>query len=136
MHRDKLKRYPPDWKAISTNIRVHRAKDRCERCGLQNGQLIKRAKDGSYRDATDDERRLITYLNEKTKLKLHVAIKRVGLIKIVLTVAHLDHDESNCTAENLLCVCQRCHFNIDKLDNLARRKTSIALIRKQLSLLL
>ena len=33
--------------------------------------------------------------------------------KVVLTVAHLDHDESNCRDENLRALCQRCHNTYD-----------------------
>ena len=34
--------------------------------------------------------------------------------KVVLTVAHLDHDETNCAAENLKALCQRCHLAYDQ----------------------
>lgn len=31
-------RYPADWKARSRFVRFYRARNRCERCGAQNGQ--------------------------------------------------------------------------------------------------
>jgi hypothetical protein len=34
--------------------------------------------------------------------------------KVVLTVAHLDHDIGNNNPENLKHLCQRCHLNHDK----------------------
>ena len=40
------------------------------------------------------------------------------LVKIVLTVAHLDHDTTHNTDDNLACLCQRCHLNYDRAHNL------------------
>lgn len=34
--------------------------------------------------------------------------------RVVLTVAHLDHDTTNNTRENLRALCQRCHLRYDK----------------------
>jgi len=42
--------------------------------------------------------------------------------KVVLTVAHLDHDIKNNRFSNLAALCQRCHFEHDRKDNLIRRK--------------
>lgn len=33
--------------------------------------------------------------------------------KVILTVAHLDHDPQNCADENLKALCQRCHLRHD-----------------------
>lgn len=33
--------------------------------------------------------------------------------RVVLTVAHLDHDPANCADENLRAWCQRCHLTYD-----------------------
>ena len=33
--------------------------------------------------------------------------------KVILTVAHLDHKPENCTDENLMAMCQKCHLNYD-----------------------
>lgn len=33
--------------------------------------------------------------------------------RVVLTVAHLDHVESNCSDDNLRALCQRCHLTYD-----------------------
>lgn len=33
--------------------------------------------------------------------------------KVVLTVAHLDHNPQNCADENLRALCQRCHLRYD-----------------------
>ena len=33
--------------------------------------------------------------------------------KVVLTVAHLDHDPANCTEDNMRALCQKCHNGYD-----------------------
>lgn len=33
--------------------------------------------------------------------------------KVVLTVAHLDHDPTHCDDSNLAAMCQRCHLTYD-----------------------
>ena len=40
--------------------------------------------------------------------------------RVVLTVAHLDHDPMNCARENLRALCQRCHLAYDLKMHLAR----------------
>jgi hypothetical protein len=85
--------YPKDWKAISLRIR-ERAGDRCE-CNGECGRFH-----GNYR-----------------------ADKRCGAnqgcghpvtgSKVVLTVAHLNHQPEDCRDENLKAMCQRCHLAYD-----------------------
>lgn len=42
--------------------------------------------------------------------------------RVVLTVAHIDHDKSNNRFSNLAALCQRCHLNHDRHQhNLSRR---------------
>jgi 5-methylcytosine-specific restriction endonuclease McrA len=33
--------------------------------------------------------------------------------RVVLTVAHLDHNPQNCADDNLRALCQRCHLTYD-----------------------
>jgi len=35
------------------------------------------------------------------------------IVRIVLTVAHLDHQPENCDRANLKALCQRCHNSYD-----------------------
>ena len=39
--------------------------------------------------------------------------------KVVLTTAHLDHDEGNGARENLAALCQRCHLRHDHKQHMA-----------------
>lgn len=34
-------------------------------------------------------------------------------VKIILTIAHLNHEPEDCRAENLKALCQRCHNRYD-----------------------
>jgi 5-methylcytosine-specific restriction endonuclease McrA len=42
--------------------------------------------------------------------------------KVVLTVAHLDHQPENCDSANLRAWCQRCHNTYDAPHRAANRK--------------
>lgn len=48
--------------------------------------------------------------------------ERCDATKVVLAVAHVDHDEANNAPANLLALCQRCHLKLDAADNAARRR--------------
>lgn len=37
--------------------------------------------------------------------------------RVVLTIAHMDHDEENADPENLRALCQRCHLAWDRLHH-------------------
>lgn len=82
---DQRARYPSDWKAISLRIRKDRAKWRCE--GSPGHYPDCRARNGLPHPVTGS--------------------------KVVLTVAHLDHQPENVSDENLMAMCQRCHLTYD-----------------------
>ena len=42
--------------------------------------------------------------------------------RVVLACCHLDHDPTNNDAANLAALCQHCHLEHDRLDNLRRRR--------------
>ena len=44
---------------------------------------------------------------------------------VVLTVAHLDHDPTNCDPDNLRALCQRCHSGYDAPGRAWRRKYKV-----------
>ncbi len=117
-------RYPQNWRAISLSIR-RRAGDVCEcsgecgdahdggRCSAPNGQTIQRVEGdpAMWRPHNHTE---------------SCAVTRCGATKVILTVAHLDHDEQHNDPGNLLAVCSRCHFGIDRTDNANRRRQNLA----------
>lgn len=42
--------------------------------------------------------------------------------KVILTVAHLDHNKQNNDEDNLRALCQRCHLNHDREQHVYNRK--------------
>ena len=101
---ENLAKYPANWKAISLSIR-ERDGNKCKFCGVANGTY-------GYRDIKTGQFVSIDEIAEGAEW-----IDALDLsdrpIKIVLTVAHLDHNEANCEGSNLAALCQRCHLTYD-----------------------
>jgi hypothetical protein len=116
------KQYHPNWKAISLRIRKERAGDKCEWCGVPNGSIGNRGKDGKW--YTGEE---ISNMNSDCGWALfgHLA-EPYRTFKIVLTVAHLDHDKANNEDSNLAALCQRCHLNYDRPRHVENRRRNAA----------
>ena len=98
-------RYPKDWKAISARIRT-RSHGQCEchgECGL-------------HRDHPGPRR-----CQERQG-----DLARWAKGRVVLTVAHLDHQPENCADDNLKAMCQRCHNRYDS----PHRRTNAARTRR------
>ena len=93
------KKYHPDWKQIRAAI-LERDGNRCKFCGVGNHWIGFRRESGEF--VTAKEMTLAECLDSKIKT-----------IKIVLTVAHLDHDIANNDHGNLAALCQRCHLRYD-----------------------
>lgn len=114
-------RYPKDWPLISHRIR-ERASHRCEQCGVANHALGGRSTDGTFLPAqptgTDGIRVTWPRPGEHAWCGRGDRAEHLRIIRIVLTVAHLDHTPENCADANLRCWCQRCH---NLYDAAARR---------------
>lgn len=106
--------YPKNWRDIAYQIRVIRAKNKCENCNLENGAIIKRNKNGHYREATDDEKKFFEIQRSKSPAVERETLKRFKFTRIVIEVAHLDHNPTNVVPNNLKALCQRCHLIHDK----------------------
>lgn len=104
--------YPANWKEISLRIRSERAGNKCEQCSAPNGETVMRHKDGSAYTLIDGQTfdavtgEFLGYIRGSELPAGH-------FVKIVLTVAHLDHDPTNCADENLKAWCQKCHLSYD-----------------------
>lgn len=117
-------RYPSNWKEIRNAV-LERAGHRCEWCGVLNHSRGMRDRFGTFHNAdqafTPQE---LLYLFGDTTMKV---------IRIVLTIAHLDHTPENCDPKNLAALCQRCHCGYDAQHHaLSRMETR----RKKLELAL
>lgn len=95
-------KYPANWKDIRRSI-LSRASHRCEKCGLLNGWI-------GYRDDGGKFHFVASWGNVKD-WEGHAT--GFHLIKIVLTIAHLDHSPENCDPSNLRAWCQKCHLTHD-----------------------
>ena len=122
------KKYPPNWKTEIRPRILKRAKNCCEQCGVENKKLILRGNikgldvyqdlDGYIYDAKTSKKIGENYLGK---------VDEGGdneVIKIVLTIAHLDHDETNwdVTDDRLKALCQKCHLAYDAPEKAKRRR--------------
>ena len=109
-------RYPKDWKTVRARI-LERAGHKCESCGVVDGAVGGRTGDGTWVYAQPG----CGAANAGTYPKPG-AVGFCGppgsglvlpLVRIVLTIAHLDHTPENCEPSNLRAWCQRCHNRYD-----------------------
>lgn len=89
--------YPADWKQIRAAI-LARSGNACEHCGVANYAVGWRDKGGEFYKLSEDNGHLVEPEN---------------IIRIVLTVAHLDHDITSNEPSNLRALCQQCHLRHD-----------------------
>jgi hypothetical protein len=119
------KEYPKDWKIIRQRILL-RADNKCEFCGLPNNSLIHRTGKG-----INDW----VYWPEGMESECS-SIDGLKSTKVVLTIAHLDHDKSNenVSDDRLKALCQKCHLQYDMPRHIQNRKNNLDKKRNQNSL--
>lgn len=135
------KKYPPDWEQRRERIlqRAGQVLDKtgailkqacCEKCGVENRAFVFRGilhgkEVFQYADA-----RIYNYPSGKfLKIDEYFPIEPASgdpaqsAIEIVLTIAHLDHDETNWSVkdERLAAYCQQCHLRYDAPEKRRRR---------------
>ena len=118
------KEYHTKWKLISWLIRIRRAKNKCEKCGIGNYQVKRFLKSGDI-EISNYKSDQPNYTAACIHAQILNNINPDGLGKwsvIVLTVAHLDHDKENNRFNNLAALCQRCHLQHDIRHHAANRK--------------
>lgn len=102
-------KYPPNWKTEIRPAILKRAGNRCEKCGVENGVF-------GYRDKAGVFHRSEGLQAEADVLDGH------RVFRIVLTVAHLNHDRTDNRPENLAALCQRCHLLHDREQHRETRR--------------
>jgi len=114
---ENLDRYPSDWAEIRARIQ-QRAKNCCEFCGVRNWALGARDSDGNFHPAhpTGEESLKLVFPKPGERWWCGKGGPQhfLRIIRIVCTVAHLDHVPENCDESNLKFLCQRCHLHHDK----------------------
>ena len=121
-------KYPPDWKEIRERI-LKRAGNQCEECGLKNYAIGYRSKKGTFYSIDYLAYQLNEFGNDFFADELsHIDIDDMP-IKIILTIAHLDHDEENHNVKDdrLKALCQRCHLIYDVPEKKKRLRNKKAI---------
>ena len=117
------RKYPPDWKKTVERIRK-RSEDKCEICGLNNHSYVfsvpmwvKDVENGKARY----KRKMIWFRSEGDAIRESNG-KSYKKVKVILTTAHLDHDETNheVSDDRLLHLCQACHLRMDAKEKYRR----------------
>lgn len=120
-----MNKYPPDWKEKRERI-LKRAKNCCENCGLKNKAnvwSIKLYNEGCRVWVEKWDEAMIKAMSSGwgsiIGVKPYPIIKPV---KVVLTIAHLDHDEENwdVSDDRLMAMCQACHLKYDAKEKYRR----------------
>lgn len=106
------------WPAIRAAIREQRAGLACE-CSGQCGDRHQEGRCGA---------RHLTWICRRPDRPAEYTVAERGLVvdgvrarRIIIGVAHLDHDPTNNSHSNLLAVCQRCHLLHDRQQHTATR---------------
>ena len=137
--------YPIDWTELSHAVRFGRAKGCCEGCGRPHGRTVAHlsrkavaGRRGLWWDADrarwrcERGRTLPSHLlaSPAELAALHVQLafwpgfEREEWPKrslVVLACCHLDHGPTNNAPSNLRALCQHCHLEHDRADNMRRR---------------
>jgi glyoxylase-like metal-dependent hydrolase (beta-lactamase superfamily II) len=114
-------KYPANWQALRQTV-LDRACHRCEACGVRNHVSGVRCADGSFFAYGDGAEEALARGNGR-------------VIRIVLTIAHLDHDLAHNDLENLRALCQRCHNRLDRHHRAANAARTRDRKRGQMALL-
>ncbi len=123
-------KYPPNWlKEIRPRI-MERANNTCECDGCnfkhleqvwavkKNGKTV-----GWFRDFDDAKKQpKTTELKKDKKTGRLVSVPNPKKVRVILTIAHLDHDERNhnVSDERLKAMCQLCHLRYDAKEKYKR----------------
>jgi len=121
-------KYPANWKTEIRPAILERAKHCCEECGVPNHKDIFRGfwdgcevyqdADGNIYDSCNSE--LLSAVDFETCIEPLSGKVNQMAIKVVLTIAHLDHDIQNNDSSNLKALCQLHH---NRHDVLHRKQT-------------
>lgn len=106
-------RYPTDWKQIRERI-LARAGHCCERCKAPNLTMIARGEGRHVGTYMTDDAEVIDADTGEILGRCRMSDYQLGhMVRVVLTIAHLDHTPENCADDNLRAWCQRCHLAYD-----------------------
>ena len=119
-------RYPENWQQISERIRFGRAAGHCEQCGVAHGALIVRDQNdkAGWLQWSETHKWWVDPWKMQPIDNLPDGYDFEYPTRVVLTTHHMGiakpdgtpgdkHDKMDCRDENLMALCQRCHFIAD-----------------------
>ncbi|MGI4833306.1 MAG: hypothetical protein ACRYFK_07575 [Janthinobacterium lividum] len=112
--------YPATWLGEIRPRILAREGNCCKFCGIANGLLGWRVPSGRFITAQDWATQHIAAADEQAFAR--VLKRKPTPYRIVLTVAHLDHQLVDHGDANLAALCQRCHLNYDRRAVALRRR--------------
>jgi len=114
------KKYPKNWLSEIRPRIMKRANNKCEICGLEHKSIVYAIKlyvkqNGHYKWRT-------LWFRNKQDAERENLNNNLKEVKVVLTIAHLDHDETNKDVkdERLKALCQICHLRYDAKEKYRR----------------
>ena len=112
------KKYPPNWKTEIVPAVLNRAGNCCEFCGLPNGTWIKSVEVLIYDRAIRDYalRRIWLSKGDFIRLARYYPNSTIKDVRVILTVAHLDHNPESDNFDRLRALCQYCHLLYDSRE--------------------
>lgn len=125
------RKYPPNWLSEIRPRIMKRANNTCEfdGCDFKHGEIIFAVKyrgrtQAWYRDFDEAEKHYPKSFESKRNRKTGKVeiVPNPKKVKIVLTIAHLDHDETNVNVKDdrLKAACQLCHLRYDAKEKYRR----------------
>jgi hypothetical protein len=105
--------YPDNWKTEIRPEILKRANNKCEWCGLPNGEMIIRGNGNHWIKYHSDD--IDFFVNQDGQILSSEDLpdeydEKINWTTIVLTIAHIENpDPMDCRPENLAALCQRCH---------------------------
>ncbi len=114
------KKYPSNWLSEIRPRIMARAGNRCEVCGLEHGQTVYAIKLW-VREGPRYKKRTLWFRDKRDAEREDMA-NTLKPVKVVITIAHLDHDEENheVTDDRLMAMCQLCHLRYDAREKYRR----------------
>lgn len=117
------KKYPPNWKSEIVPRILDRANHKCELCEVANKSSVYCVKMYLRNEGGKYGWRSVWFSNHNDAMRLKNIGTQPKRVIVVLTVAHLDHDETNHVVDDsrLAALCQYCHLNYDAKEKYRRK---------------
>ena len=129
--------YGRDWQRVTRPRILKRAGNRCEQCRKPNGKtvIVLRRGDWLWWRTPRSKR----WRNRNGEISLAPLAPPLGeyRVRVVLTIAHLNHVSRDDRDDNLKALCQWCHLHYDQLHHKetrsARKDQSRPLLRMEVT---